>query len=87
MVAAAQSNSALLQALNWQSSLLTLQFPPYDDTPGAQDRFTEASRLLLARLQVTLASQGAAPTSAGVAVNNLVRPFVASSLLPSLALP
>ena len=87
MVAAAQSNPALLQALNLQSSLLTLQFPPYDDSPGAQDRFTEASRLLLARLQVTLASQGAVPTSAGVAVNNLVRPFVANSLLPSLALP
>jgi hypothetical protein len=87
MVTAAKSNPALLQALNLQASLLTRQFPPYDDSPGAQDRFTESSRLLLARLQVTVASQGAAPTSAGVAVNNLLRPFVPNNLLSALALP
>jgi hypothetical protein len=86
MLAAVRSEPAVVQALNFQSWALTRQFPPYDDSPGAQDRFTEASRLLLARLQVTLASSGAA-TSAGVAVNNLVRPFVPNMLLSALALP
>jgi hypothetical protein len=84
MLAAAQSNPALLKVLNQQSWLLGRQFPPYDESPGAQDRFAEASRLLLARLQVT-----ATPpvTSASVAVNNLVRPFVPNLLLSALALP
>jgi hypothetical protein len=84
MLAAAQSNPALLKVLNQQSSLLTRQFPAYDDSPGAQDRFTDASRLLLARLQVN-----ATPpvTSASVAINNLVRPFVPNILLSALALP
>jgi hypothetical protein len=81
---AAQSQPSVVQTLNLQSWVLARQFPPYDDSPGAQDRFTEASRLLLARLQVT-----ATPpvTSASVAVNNLVRPFVPNMLLSTLALP
>jgi hypothetical protein len=84
MLTAAQSKPAVVQALNLQSWALTRQFPPYDDSPGAQDRFTEASRLLLARLQVS-----ATPpvTSASVAINNLVRPFVPNILLSALALP
>jgi hypothetical protein len=84
MLAAAQSNPALLKVLNQQSWLLGRQFPPQDDSPGAQDRFAEASRLLLARLQVTATSP---VTSASVAVNNLVRPFVPNMLLSALALP
>jgi hypothetical protein len=84
MLAAAQSNPALLKALNQQSWLLTRQFPSYDDSPGAQDKITEASRLLLALLQVN-----ATPpvTSKSVAINNLVRPFVPNILLSALALP
>ncbi|MBV8439980.1 MAG: hypothetical protein JO312_05335 [Hyphomicrobiales bacterium] len=84
MLTAAQSKPAVVQALNLQSWALTRQFPPYDDSPGAQDRFTEASRLLLARLQVN-----ATPpvTSSSVAINNLVRPFVPNILLSALALP
>ena len=84
MLTAAQSKAAVVQALNLQSWALTRQFPPYDDSPGAQDRFTDASRLLLARLQVN-----ATPpvTSASVAINNLVRPFVPNILLSALALP
>jgi hypothetical protein len=84
MLTAAQSNAALLKVLNQQSWLLARQFPPYDDSPGAQGRFTEASRLLLARLQVN-----ATPpvTSGSVALNNLVRPFVPNLLLSALALP
>jgi hypothetical protein len=87
MLAAASSNGAILQALNLQSWLLMRPFPTYDDSPGAQDRFAEASRLLLASIQVTLASQSAAPSSASVAINNLVRPFVPNILLSALALP
>jgi hypothetical protein len=84
MLTAAQSKPAVVQALNLQSWALTRQFPPYDDSPGAQDRFTEASRLLLARLQVNATLP---VTSASVAINNLVRPFVPNILLSALALP
>ena len=84
MLHAAQSNPALLKVLTQQSWLLGRQFPPYDESPGAQDRFTEASRLLLARLQVTAATP---VTSTSVAVNNLVRAFVPNMLLSALALP
>jgi len=87
MIAAANSNAAVSRELNLQSWLLMRQIPPYDDSPGARDRFAEASRLLLASVQVSLTSPGAAPTSAGVAVNNLVRPFVPNILLSAMALP
>ena len=87
MLAAASANSAVTQALDLQSWLLVRPFPDYDDSPGAQDRFAEASRLLLASIQVTLASPSAAPNSASVALNNLVRPFVPNILLSALALP
>jgi hypothetical protein len=87
MLAAASVNAAVTQALDLQSWLLMRQFPGYNDTPGASDRYAEASRLLLASIQVTLSSQSAAPSSARVALNNLVRPFVSNILLSALALP
>jgi hypothetical protein len=87
MLAAASANAAVSQALDLQSWLLMRPFPNYNDSPGAQDRFAEASRLLLASIQVTLTSQTAAPSSASVALNNLVRPFVPNILLSALALP
>jgi hypothetical protein len=80
----AAPNAAAANTLILQSWLLGRNFPTFDDSPGAQDRYAEASRLLLASVQVTLASPGAAQT---VAVNNLVRPFIPNILLAALALP
>lgn len=83
----AAANAAAANTLMLQSWLLGRNFPTFDDSPGAQDRYVEASRLLLAYLQVTLAAPGAAPATANVTINNLVRPFVPNILLAALALP
>lgn len=56
--------------------------------PAPTRRTEESSRLLLASVHVTLASLTTPPTTAGTAVNNLVRPFVrANALLAALSLP
>jgi hypothetical protein len=75
-------------ALRLQSWLLRRTFPPFDNSPGSDAEYEEASRLLLASVHVTLASLTTPPTTAGTAVNNLVRPFVrANALLAALSLP
>jgi hypothetical protein len=80
---AGQHNTMALQA--W---LLSQPLPAFDDSPGAETGYLEASRVLLASVHVSLASLAAAPTIAGTAVNNLVRPFVRpNALLAALSLP
>jgi hypothetical protein len=83
----AAPNAAAANTLMLQSWLLGRSFPPFDDSPGAQDRYVTSSRLLLADVQITLASVGATPITANVTVNNLVRPFVPNILLAAMALP
>jgi hypothetical protein len=71
-----------------QAWLLRQPLPPFDDSPGAEAGYLEASRLLLASVHVSLASLTATPTIAGTAVNNLVRPFVRpNALLAARSLP
>jgi hypothetical protein len=85
---AAVADAGLTNALRLQSWLLGQTFPPFDDSPGAASGYEEASRLLLASVHVTLATLTTSPTTAGTAVNNLVRPFVrANSLLAARSLP
>jgi hypothetical protein len=75
-------------ALRLQAWLLDRSFPAFDDSPGSQALWEEASRLLLASVHVTLATLTTPPTTAGTAVNNLVRPFVRPNvLLAALSLP
>jgi hypothetical protein len=85
---AAVTDAGLANALRLQSWLLGRTFPAFDDSPGAEAGYEEASRLLLASVHVTLADLTTPPTTAGTAVNNLVRPFVrANSLLAARSLP
>ena len=82
------SDPVAVNALRMQAWLLRRSLPPFDDSPGAAAGYEEASRLLLASVHVTLAAPTTAPTLAGTAVNNLVRPFVRSNaLLAPLSLP
>jgi len=82
------SDPAAANALRMQAWLLRRSLPPFDDSPGAEVGYEEAARLLLASVHVTLATPTTAPTFAGTAVNNLVRPFVRSNaLLAPLSLP
>jgi hypothetical protein len=82
------SDPGQANALRLQSWLLGRTFPAFDDSPGAAGGYQEASRLLLASVHVTLATLTTPPTTAGTAVNNLVRPFVrANALLAALSLP
>jgi hypothetical protein len=78
------TDAGAANALRLQSWLLGRTFPTFDDSPGAEAGYEEASRLLLASVHVTTTP----PTTAGTAVNNLVRPFVrANSLLAAGSLP
>ncbi|HVZ08881.1 hypothetical protein [Rhodopila sp.] len=82
------TDAAQAAAMRLQAWLLRRDFPAFDDSPGASAEYEEASRLLLASVHVTLASLTAAPTTAGTAVNNLVRPFIRpNALLAALPLP
>ena len=82
------TDATLVNALRLQSWLLGQTFPPFDDSPGAASGYEEASRLLLASVHIALASLTTPPTTAGTAVNYLVRPFVrANSLLAARSLP
>ena len=82
------TDAGLANALRLQSWLLGRTFPAFDDSPGAEDGYEEAARLLLASVHVTLANLATRPTMAATAVNNLVRPFVRSnSLLAARPLP
>jgi hypothetical protein len=75
--------------LKVQAWMMTKLAPPaFDDSPGAEESFTESARLLLASVHVTLAKLTDPPTLAGTAVNNLVRPFIRpNALLTALSLP
>ena len=82
------ADAGAANALRLQSWLLRRTLPPFDDSPGSDAEYEEASRLLLASVHVTLDSLTTPPTTAGTAVNNLVRPFVrANALLAALSLP
>lgn len=82
------TDAGLHNAMALQAWLLTQPLPSYDDSPGADAGYQEASRLLLASVHVTLATVTTAPTIAGTAVNNLVRPFIRpNALLAALSLP
>jgi len=82
------ADAGLHNAMALQAWLLRQPLPPFDDSPGAEAGYLEASRLLLASVHVSLASLTATPTIAGTAVNNLVRPFVRpNALLAALSLP
>jgi hypothetical protein len=82
------ADPGLSNALRLQSWLLRRTFPAFDDSPGSDAAYEESSRLLLASVHVTLASLTTPPTTAGTAVNNLVRPFVrANALLAAMSLP
>jgi hypothetical protein len=82
------AEAGLKNAMQLQAWLLTQPLPPFDDSPGADQGYVEASRLLLASVHLTQASLSTAPTLAGTAVNNLVRPFVRpNALLAAAALP
>jgi hypothetical protein len=82
------ADPGLSNALRLQTWLLRRTFPAFDDSPGSDAAYEESSRLLLASVHVTLASLTTPPTTAGIAVNNLVRPFVrANALLAALSLP
>ena len=82
------TDPGLSNALRLQSWLLRRTLPAFDDSPGSETGYEESSRLLLASVHVTLASLTTPPTTAGTAVNNLVRPFVrANALLAALSLP
>ncbi len=85
MLTALPNQAAFLKA---QADLLRRRPPPFDDSPGSEDAFTESARLLLASVHVTLATLTTAPALAGTAVNNLVRPFIRpNALLTALSLP
>jgi hypothetical protein len=75
------ASPAVANALKLQNWLLGQPLPAYDDSPGADAGYQEAARLLLASVHVSLPSLTTAPTIAGTAVNNLVRPFVSPNLL------
>jgi hypothetical protein len=78
--------AAFLKLQAW--TMTKLAPPAFDDSPGSQESFTESARLLLASVHVTLAKLTDAPTLAGTAINNLVRPFVRpNALLNALSLP
>jgi hypothetical protein len=82
------SDSGLANALKLQAWLLTQTLPAFDDSPGSAAGYEEASRLLLASVHVTLADLNSQPTTAGTAVNNLVRSFVRpNALLAAMSLP
>ncbi len=82
------TDPGLASAMKLQAWLLAQPLPPYDDSPGADQGYVEASRLLLASVHLTQAALTTAPTLAGTSVNNLVRPFVrANALLAAAALP
>jgi hypothetical protein len=82
------ADAGLHNAMALQAWLLHQPLPPFDDSPGAESGYLEASRLLLASVHVSLASTTATPTIAGTAVNNLVRPFVRpNALLAARSLP
>jgi hypothetical protein len=83
------SDSGRANALKLQAWLLRQTLPPFDDSPGSAAGYEEASRLLLASVHVTLADlKTSSPTTAGTAVNNLVRPFVRpNALLAAMSLP
>jgi len=82
------TDQGLSNALRLQSWLLRRTLPAFDDSPGSEAGYEESSRLLLASVHVTLANLITPPTTAGTAVNNLVRPFVrANALLAALSLP
>ena len=82
------TDPGLSNALRLQSWLLRRTLPAFDDSPGSEAGYEESSRLLLASVHVTLANLITPPTTAGTAVNNLVRPFVrANALLAALSLP
>jgi hypothetical protein len=82
------ADAGLHNAMALQAWLLHQPLPPFDDSPGADAGYLEASRLLLASVHVSLASLTEAPTIAGTAVNNLVRPFVRpNALLAARSLP
>jgi hypothetical protein len=82
------TDAGLHNAMALQAWLLRQPLPPFDDSPGADAGYLEASRLLLASAHVALANITTAPTIAATAVNNLVRPFVrANALLAALSLP
>jgi hypothetical protein len=82
------SDTGLANALKLEAWLLRRTFPAFDNSPGSAPGYEEASRLLLASVHVTLASLTTPPTTAGTAVNNLVRPFVRpNSLLAAMSLP
>jgi hypothetical protein len=75
------ANPGLAGTLKLQAWLLAQPLPAFDDSPGAGAGHAEAARLLLASVHVTLATPTTAPTLAGTAVNNLVRPFVSPNVL------
>jgi hypothetical protein len=83
------SDSGRANALKLQAWLLRQTLPAFDDSPGSAAGYEEASRLLLASVHVTLADlKTSSPTTAGTAVNNLVRPFVRpNALLAAMSLP
>jgi hypothetical protein len=82
------SDAGLANALKLEAWLLRRTFPAFDKSPGSAPGYEEASRLLLASVHVTLASLTTPPTTAGTAVNNLVRPFVRpNALLAAMSLP
>jgi hypothetical protein len=80
MLAALPADQAAF--LKFQAWLLRQDPPPFDDSPGAQLQHLESSRLLLASVHLTLASAtDPNPTLGGVAINNLLRPFVRPNAL------
>jgi hypothetical protein len=83
------SDSGRANALKLQAWLLRQTLPAFDDSPGSAAGYEEASRLLLASVHVTLADlKTSSPTTAGTAVNNLVRSFVRpNALLAAMSLP
>lgn len=85
---AAITDPGLANAMKLQAWLLAQPLPAFDDSPGADQGYVEASRLLLASVHLSLATLTTPPTLAGTAVNNLVRPFVRpNALLAAAALP
>jgi hypothetical protein len=82
------SDNGLANALKLQAWLLRQTLPAFDDSPGSAAGYEEASRLLLASVHVTLADlKTSSPTTAGTAVNNLVRSFVRpNALLAAMSL-
>jgi hypothetical protein len=85
---AAITDPGSANAMRLQAWLLQQPLPPFDDSPGADQGYAGAARLLLASVHLSQASLTTAPTLAGTAVNNLVRPFVRpNALLAPAALP